>query len=48
MKMLKNKGRRMEPWGTPVKISCHLLNLFPTFVCFYLWNRFGLKLRRIY
>ena len=32
MKMLKNKGPRMEPWGTPVEIFCHLLNLSPTFV----------------
>ena len=31
MKMLKNKGPRMEPWRTPVEIFCHLLNLFPKF-----------------
>ena len=32
MEMLKNQGPRMEPWGTPVEIFCHLVNLYPTFV----------------
>ena len=37
MKMLKNKGPRMETWGTPVETLCHLLNLSPTFVRWYLF-----------
>ena len=32
MKMLTNKGPRMELWDTPVEIFCHLLNLSPTVV----------------
>ena len=32
MKILKNKGPGMEPWGTPVEIFYYLLNLSPTFV----------------
>ena len=38
--MLKNRGTRIEPWGTHFEIFSNLLNLSPTFV---LWMKVGSK-----
>ena len=43
-KTLKNRRPRLEPWGTPVEIFCHLLNLSPSFTLWFLFeNNFRWK-----
>ena len=49
IKVLKSRGPRIEPWGMPVNVFCHLLNLYQLLlfgVCYK--NSFGWKLERLY
>ena len=39
IKMLKSAKPKIEPWGTPVEIFCHLLHLSPTFPLWCLFEK---------